>query len=79
MWDWKERKVIQKIDLGEGGKIPLELRFLHNPDQNQGYVGVSLSSNVFRFFKEVIQIGNLIYIQYLCTVWFRTDVGKPRT
>ncbi|XP_065841568.1 methanethiol oxidase-like [Oscarella lobularis] len=52
VWDWKERKVVQKIDLGEGGKIPLELRFLHDPDQNQGYVGVSLSSNVFRFFKE---------------------------
>eukprot|EP00118_Oscarella_pearsei_P019001 m.198834 g.198834 ORF g.198834 m.198834 type:complete len:475 (+) comp39563_c2_seq1:155-1579(+) len=51
VWDWKERKVIQDIDLGEEGQLPLELRFLHNPDETQGYVGVALSSNIFRFFK----------------------------
>ena len=45
IWDWEERKVIQDIDLGEEGMIPLELRFLHNPDEAQGYVGAALSSN----------------------------------
>ena len=51
VWDWKEHKMIQSIDLGDEGLIPLELRFLHNPDEPQGYVGVSLSSNVFRFHR----------------------------
>ncbi|XP_003384485.1 PREDICTED: selenium-binding protein 1-like isoform X1 [Amphimedon queenslandica] len=51
VWDWKERKVIQDIDLGEEGLIPLELRFLHDPNATEGYVGIALSSNVFRFYK----------------------------
>ncbi|XP_065841960.1 methanethiol oxidase-like [Oscarella lobularis] len=51
VWDWKERKVIQDIDLGDEGIMPLELRFLHDPNQTQGFVGVALSSNIFRFFK----------------------------
>jgi selenium-binding protein 1 len=51
VWDWKQREVIQTIDLGDEGWIPLELRFLHNPDKAEGFVGVALSSTVFRFFK----------------------------
>ena len=51
VWDWKEHKVIQDIDLGEEGLIPLELRFLHDPNETQGYVGAALSSNVFRFYR----------------------------
>lgn len=51
VWDWKEHKVIQDIDLGEEGMIPLELRFLHDPNETQGYVGAALSSNVFRFYR----------------------------
>jgi len=39
VWDWKECKTIQRIDLRDEGMIPLELRFLHNPDETQGYVG----------------------------------------
>ena len=55
VWDWEKRVLVQDIDLGATeGMIPLELRFLHNPDEAQGYVGVALSSNVFRFFKNEV-------------------------
>ena len=36
--------MIQDIDLGGEGLIPLELRFLHDPNETQGYVGIALSS-----------------------------------
>jgi len=52
VWNWKEREVIQTIDLGEEGLIPLELRFLHDPTKSEGFVGAALSSNIFRFYKE---------------------------
>jgi len=52
VWNWKEREHIQTIDLGNEGLIPLELRFLHNPDRSEGFVGAALSSNIFRFFKD---------------------------
>jgi len=40
--------------------IPLELRFLHNPDATEGYVGAALSSNLIRFYKDnVWLISNL--------------------
>ena len=30
VWDWKERKIRQSLDLG-AGSIPLEVRFAHDP------------------------------------------------
>ncbi|XP_062512105.1 methanethiol oxidase-like [Corticium candelabrum] len=51
VWNWKERKVIQTIDLGPEGLIPLELRFLHDPNAVEGFVGAALSSNVLRFYR----------------------------
>ena len=53
MWDWSSRTIQQTIDLG-AGTIPLELRFLHDPDQAQGFVGCALSSTVVRFFKNEV-------------------------
>ncbi|MGH0158223.1 UNVERIFIED_CONTAM: hypothetical protein FKN15_041167 [Acipenser sinensis] len=50
-WDWSSRTRIQSLDLGEEGAIPLEIRFLHNPDATEGFVGCALHSNVFRFYK----------------------------
>jgi len=41
----------QDIDLGPEGQIPLEIRFLHNPNATEGFVGCALSSTVFRFYK----------------------------
>uniref|UniRef100_A0A8C4RW80 Methanethiol oxidase n=1 Tax=Erpetoichthys calabaricus TaxID=27687 RepID=A0A8C4RW80_ERPCA len=51
VWDWTTHSRIQTLDLGEEGAIPLEVRFLHNPDATEGFVGCALNSNVFRFFK----------------------------
>lgn len=50
-WDWKEQKLVQSIDLGEDGWLPLEVRFHHNPDSCHGYVGAALSSNIFHIFQ----------------------------
>lgn len=51
VYNWKERKLVQKIDLGIDGIFPLEIRFLHSPKKNEGFVGCCFKSNVFRFFK----------------------------
>ena len=56
MWDWKEHTPIQDIDLGADGMIPLELRFLHNPDATEGYVGAALSTNIIRFYKDDVRL-----------------------
>jgi selenium-binding protein 1 len=48
LWDWKERKIRQSFDLG-AASIPLEVRFLHDPDKAFGYVGAALSSAIWRF------------------------------
>ena len=51
-WDWKERTINQSIDLGETGMIPLEVRFHHNPDSANGFVGAALSSTMWHFNKK---------------------------
>jgi len=51
VWDWTTHKLIQTIDLGTDGAVPLEMRFLHNPKSSEGYVGCAGSSTIFRFFK----------------------------
>lgn len=52
VYDWKEHKLIQRIDLGKEGVMPLEIRFLHDPKATEGFVGSALFANVFRFFKK---------------------------
>jgi len=52
IWNWSERSYVKSIDLGNEGLIPLELRFLHNPDSNVGFVGCALSSTVFRITQD---------------------------
>jgi selenium-binding protein 1 len=47
VWDWKERTVAQTLDLGDAGRIPLEVRFLHDPASAHGYVGAALSSAIW--------------------------------
>jgi selenium-binding protein 1 len=51
-WDLERRAVVQTIDLGDDGLIPLEIRWQHNPDSAQGFVGATLSSNIIRFDRE---------------------------
>merc|ERR1712096_479625 len=50
-YDWKEKKLIQKVDLGMEGVMPLEIRFLHDPKATEGFVGSALFAKMFRFFK----------------------------
>lgn len=50
-WDWQERKIVQSIDLGDQGLIPLEVRFHHNPDSTHGFVGAALSSTIWHWHK----------------------------
>jgi len=51
-WDWNERKLTKKVDLGPQGMIPLEVRFHHNPDSTHGFVGAALSSTMWHWFKK---------------------------
>jgi len=50
-WDFEGKKIVKSIDMGGDGMIPLELRGLHDPASNEGLIGVTLSSNIFRWWK----------------------------
>merc|ERR1712184_210392 len=50
VYDWKQRKLIQKVDLGLEGVMSLEIRFLHNPKATEGFVGSALFANMFLYF-----------------------------
>jgi selenium-binding protein 1 len=51
-WDLEKRTKIQTLDLGDDGWIPLELRWQHDPDSAQGFVGATLSSTIKRFHRD---------------------------
>jgi selenium-binding protein 1 len=51
-WDWESRTIGQSIDLGDEGRIPLEVRFHHNPDSPHGYVGAALSSAIWHWYRK---------------------------
>ncbi|XP_051173557.1 methanethiol oxidase [Leptopilina boulardi] len=51
VYSWKDKKLLQVIDLGKDGVAPLETRFLHEPTSCEGYVGCAVNSSIFRFFK----------------------------
>ena len=48
--------MIQTLDLGPEGWIPLETRFLHDPEATEGFVGCALSSTVFRYYKTSVSL-----------------------
>ena len=50
-WNLESRELEQSIDLGEKGLIPLELRWLHDPDAEEGFVGAALSSVMWRWYR----------------------------
>lgn len=52
LFSWSKRNLLQTIDLGVDGIAPLEIRFLHDPKADQGFVGCGLFANVFRFFRK---------------------------
>lgn len=51
VYSWPEGSLKQTLDLGSAGHIPLEVRFLHDPSKDTGYVACALSSTLVRFFK----------------------------
>jgi len=51
-WNLEEKRVEQTIDLGEDGMIPLEVRWLHNPDAETGFVGAALSSALHQWYRD---------------------------
>jgi methanethiol oxidase len=48
-WRLGERRLEQTIDLGDQGLVPLEVRWLHDPEADEGFVGAALSSVIWRF------------------------------
>jgi len=50
-WNLEERRLAQTIDLGDEGLVPLEVRWLHDPDADEGFVGAALSSTMWRFHR----------------------------
>jgi len=50
-WNLEERRVEQTVELGEAGMVPLEIRWLHDPDADEGFVGAALSSTMWRFHR----------------------------
>jgi selenium-binding protein 1 len=51
-WNLSERRVEQTLELGETGLVPLEIRWLHDPDADQGFVGAALSSTMWHFRRD---------------------------
>ncbi|KAK8967061.1 Selenium-binding protein 2 [Platanthera guangdongensis] len=51
VYNWTDRELKQTLDLGDSGLLPLEIRFLHDPSKNTGFVGCALTSNMVRFFR----------------------------
>lgn len=51
-WDWDSKRIVQTIDLGDDGMIPLEVRFHHNPESPHGFVGAALSSTIWHWFRD---------------------------
>jgi methanethiol oxidase len=51
-WNLSERRLEQTVDLGETGLIPLETRWLHDPDADEGFIGATLSSTMWRFQRD---------------------------
>jgi methanethiol oxidase len=50
-WNLATHEREQTVDLGQKGLVPLEVRWLHDPDAEQGFVGAALSSVMWRFHK----------------------------
>jgi selenium-binding protein 1 len=51
VWDLEQRTHRQTIELGDTGLVPLEIRWLHDPDAAQGFVAATLSSTLWRVHK----------------------------
>jgi selenium-binding protein 1 len=52
VWNWERHTLLQSIDLGETGWIPLEVRFHHNPASAHSFVGAALSTTIWHVFPQ---------------------------
>ncbi|MBX9584078.1 MAG: selenium-binding family protein [Gemmataceae bacterium] len=48
-WNWEDRRIEHSVELHTKGDIPLEVRFCHDPDRPDGFVGAALGSSVWYF------------------------------
>ena len=55
MFDWKERTLKQRIDLGAEGVMPLEIRFLHNPKKAEVNNSTGIVENTGTRLRELVQ------------------------
>jgi selenium-binding protein 1 len=56
-WNLEQRRLETSVDLGDSGRVPLEVRWLHDPAADSGFVAATLSSKLFRFAREnVLQL-----------------------
>jgi len=51
-WNLDERRLVQTLNLGDSGLVPLEARWLHDPDSDEGFVGAALSSTMWHFHRD---------------------------
>ena len=51
-WNLERRELEQTIDLGANGLVPLEIRWKHDPEADEGFVGAALSSSLWHFHRE---------------------------
>ncbi len=51
-WNLAERRLEQTLELGESGMLPFEVRWLHDPDADEGFVGAALSSTMWHFHRD---------------------------
>ena len=51
-WNLEQRTLEQTLDLGESGLVPLEIRWQHDPDAEQGFAGAALSSTMWRLHRD---------------------------
>jgi selenium-binding protein 1 len=50
-WNLAERRLEQTVDLGENGLLPFEVRWKHDPEAEEGFVGAALSSVMWHFHR----------------------------
>ncbi|MBV9279987.1 MAG: selenium-binding protein [Chloroflexi bacterium] len=51
VWDLERRTHQQTIDLADQGLVPLEVRWLHDPEAEEGFVAATLSSTIWHVHK----------------------------
>ena len=57
---WQERQLFRSIDLGEDGSIPMEIRFLHNPDATGCYIVTAVGASLIYTYRDDVSMGVVI-------------------